>query len=144
MGELAEVPGSIPASCAPFSQGWYFGCGKPGARYFQHRKSPCGRARSHSVFLIEDPYRGDILRRELPSGVVQGLGIWRWWVRFPSSRGRLELFFLIFGVSWEVSVSGLGTFLDRFEKVLKKCPTGSENYNFQKWSEVCFLSQGAS
>ena len=36
-------------------------------------------------------------------------------------------FFVIFGMSWEVSGSGLGMFLDRFGKVLKKCPTGSEN-----------------
>ena len=35
-------------------------------------------------------------------------------------------FFVIFGMSWEVSGSGPGTFLDRFWKVLKKSPTGSE------------------
>ena len=43
---------------------------------------------------------------------------------FWSGRGH---FFVIFGMSWEVSGSGLGMFLDRFGKVLKKCPTGSEN-----------------
>ena len=45
-------------------------------------------------------------------------------VTFWSGRGH---FFEIFGMSWEVSGSGLGTFLDRFWKVLKKCPMGSEN-----------------
>ena len=39
--------------------------------------------------------------------------------------------FEIFRMSWEVSGSGLGTFLDRFGKILKKCPRGSENENFQ-------------
>ena len=36
-------------------------------------------------------------------------------------------FFMIFGMSWEVSGSGLGMFLDRLWKVLKKCPMGSGN-----------------
>ena len=45
-------------------------------------------------------------------------------VTFWSGRGH---FFIIFGMSWEVPGSGLGMFLDRFGKVLKKCPTGSEN-----------------
>ena len=47
----------------------------------------------------------------------------RGWGHFWSGRGH---FFVIFGMSWEVSGSGLGMFLDRFWKVLKKCPTGSE------------------
>ena len=37
-------------------------------------------------------------------------------VTFWSGRGN---FFVIFGMSWEVSGSGLGTSLDRFWKVLK-------------------------
>ena len=62
-------------------------------------------------------------------------------VTFWSGRGH---FFVIFGMSWEVSGSGLGMFLDRFGKVLKQCPTGSENCNFQKWLGVFSLSRGAS
>ena len=38
-------------------------------------------------------------------------------VIFWSGRGH---FFVIVGMSWEVSGSGLGMFLDRFAKVLKK------------------------
>ena len=54
--------------------------------------------------------------------------------------GRVEVtfwaglghFFVIFGMSWEVSGSVLGMCLDRFGKVLKTCPTGSENCFFFK------------
>ena len=42
-------------------------------------------------------------------------------VTFWSGRGH---FFVIFGMSWEVSGSGLGMFLDRFGKVLEKMPGG--------------------
>ena len=38
-------------------------------------------------------------------------------VTFWSGRGH---FFVKFGMSWDVSGSGLGTFLDRFGKVLEK------------------------
>ena len=43
---------------------------------------------------------------------------------FWSGRGH---FFVIFGMSWDVSGSGLGMFLDRFGMVLEKhVPTRSE------------------
>ena len=72
---------------------------------FSARKKPL-RARSHTLSIfdtyslyfwyIEDLYRSRILRREQPSGVVQGLGIWRWWVRFPPPRGQVGVTFSSF------------------------------------------------
>ena len=56
-------------------------------------------------------------------GACWGTLLGRVGVTFWSGRGH---FFVIFGMSWEVSGSGLGTFLDRFLKVLNKCPTGSQ------------------
>ena len=47
-------------------------------------------------------------------------------VTFWSGRGN---FFVIFGMSWEVSGSGLGTFLDRFGKVLEKIPDDVKKKN---------------
>ena len=48
---------------------------------------------------------------------------------FWSGRGH---FFVIFGMSREVSGSGLGTLSDRFGKVWEKCPTVSESQDFQE------------
>ena len=59
---------------------------------------------------------------------------------FWSGRGH---FFVIFGMSWDVSGSGLGMFLDRFGMVLKKCPTRLKNQSFQICPGVFFLSRGA-
>ena len=60
------------------------------------------------------------MRSEYPSGLVPGPGIGRSPVRFPapprSVRGH---FFVNFGMSWDVSGSGLGTFSDGFGMVLK-------------------------
>ena len=47
------------------------------------------------------------------------------WRHFLGGSGSI---FEIFGMSWDVSGSGLATFLDRFGKVLEKCPAGSENH----------------
>ena len=73
------------------------------------------------------------MRPEYPSGLVLGPGIGRSPVRFPASRRSFRgHFFVNFGMSWDVSGSGLGTFSDRFGMVLEKCRTGSKNENFQK------------
>ena len=60
------------------------------------------------------------MRSEYPSGLVLGPGIWRSPVRVPaprrSFRGHL---FVNFGMSWDVSGNGLGTFSDGFGMVLK-------------------------
>ena len=62
---------------------------KPKVAILGSEKAPAG-ALAHTLYFwyIEDLYRANILRREQPSGVVQGLGIWRWWVRFPPPRGH--------------------------------------------------------
>ena len=61
------------------------------------------------------------MRPEYPSGLVLGPGIRRSPVRFPapqkSFRGNC---FVYFGMSWDVSGSGFGTFSDRFGMVLEK------------------------
>ena len=61
------------------------------------------------------------MRSEYPSGLVPGPGIGRSPVRFEapprSVRGH---FFINFGMSWDVSGSGLGTFSDGFGMVLEK------------------------
>ena len=50
-------------------------------------------------------------------------------VTFWSGRGH---FFVILGMSWDVSGSGLGTFLDRFGKVLENMSDGSENRHLKR------------
>ena len=82
------------------------------------------------------------MRPEYPSGLVLGPGIWRSLVRFPASRRSFrDHFFVNFGMSWDVSGSGLATFSDGFGTVLKKTRTGSTNANFQKWPGVIVLSR---
>ena len=62
-------------------------------------------------------------------------------VTFWSGRGD---FFEIFGMSWEVSGSGLGMFLDRFGKVLKKMPEEVQKLKFSKMAGSIFPEWGAS
>ena len=82
------------------------------------------------------------MRPEYPSGLVLGPGIWRSPVRFPAPRRSFRgNFFVNFGMSWDVSGSGLGTFSDGFGMVLKKCRTGSTNEHFHKWPGVFFQSR---
>ena len=89
------------------------------------------------------------MRSEYPSGLVLGPGIGRSPVRFPARArsvwGNLFInfwyFFIIFGMSWDVSGSGLGMFLDGRGMVLTKCRMGSKAGYFQKWPGVCFLSR---
>ena len=73
------------------------------------------------------------MRPEHPSGWVLGPGIGRSWVRFPaprkSFRGNL---FVNFGMSWDVSGSGLGMFSDGFGMVLKKMSDGVAKINIFK------------
>ena len=65
------------------------------------------------------------MRPEYPSGLVLGPGIWRSPVRFPAPRRSFRgHFFVNFGMSWDVSGSGLGTFSDGFGMVLKKVSDG--------------------
>ena len=45
-------------------------------------------------------------------------------------------FFVNFGMSWDVSGSGLGTFSDGFGLVLENMSDGSKNSDFQKWPGV--------
>ena len=80
------------------------------------------------------------MRPEYLSGLVLGPGIGRSWVRFPAPRRSFRgHFFVNFGMSWDVSGSGLGMFSDGFGMVLKKMSDGVEQ--FQKWPGVCFLSR---
>ena len=55
------------------------------------------------------------MRSEYPSGLVIGPGIWRSPVRFPAPRRSFRShFFVNFGMSWDLSRSGLGTFSHGF------------------------------
>ena len=59
-------------------------------------------------------------------GVGQGVG--RSPVRFPAPRRSVRgHFFIDFGMSWDVSGSGLGTVSDGFGMVLKKMSDGVEH-----------------
>ena len=60
-------------------------------------------------------------------------------VTFWSGRGH---FFVIFGMSWEVSGSGLGTFLDRFGKVLRKMSDRVQKLKFSKMAGSIFPESG--
>ena len=51
-------------------------------------------------------------------------------------------FFVIFGMSWEVSGSGLGMFLDRFGKVLGKMSDGVQKLKFSKMTGSIFPESG--
>ena len=108
-------------------------------------KAPAG-APTHTLYFryIGNLYRGKILRSEQPSGVVLGpsredrrryhrlgscregisLDFYTCWAMSGDTLetlfGRVGATFSIFGMSWDVSGSGLGTFLDRFGKVLRK------------------------
>ena len=62
-------------------------------------------------------------------GACGGTLLGRVGVIFWSGRGY---FFVSFGMSWEVSGSGLGMFLDRFWKVLKKMSDGVRKLKFSK------------
>ena len=56
-------------------------------------------------------------------------------VTFWSGRGH---FFVIFGMSWEVSGSGLGMFLDRFWKVFEKMSDMVRKLKFPKMAGSIF------
>ena len=65
------------------------------------------------------------MRPEYPSGLVLGPGIGRSPVRFQAPRRSFrDHFFVNSGMSWDVSGSGLGMFLDGFGIVLKKIGWG--------------------
>ena len=73
------------------------------------------------------------MRPEYLSGLVLGPGIGRSWVRVPAPRRScLGNLFVNFGMSWDVSGIGLGTFSDGFGMVLEKMSDGDENEHFQK------------
>ena len=80
------------------------------------------------------------MRSEYPSGLVIGPGIWKSPVRFPASQRSLRgHFFVNFGMSWDLSRNGLGTFSDGFGMVLKKTLGGSNNEKIKNWPGVFFL-----
>ena len=73
------------------------------------------------------------MRPEYPSGLVPGPGIGRSPVRFPVPRRSFRGHFLAnFGMSWDVSRSGLGTFSDAVGMVLEKMSDGVDFCFFQK------------
>ena len=83
------------------------------------------------------------MRPEYPSGLVLGPGIWRSPVRFPAPRRSFwRHFFVNFGMSWDVSGSGLGTFSDGFGMVLEKMSDGVEKSIFSKMTGSIFAELG--
>ena len=66
--------------------------------------------------------------------LLRGVGVTFW-----SGRGH---FFVIFGMSWEVSGSGLGMFLDRFGKILEKMSDGVRKSKFSKMTGSIFPESG--
>ena len=77
------------------------------------------------------------MRSEYPSGLVIGPGIWRSPVRFPAPRRSFRgNFFVNFGMSWDLSRSGLGMFSDGFGMVLKNVGRGRKHRKKTKmtWS----------
>ena len=64
-------------------------------------------------------------------------------VRFPAPRRSFRgHFFVNFGMSWDVSGSGLGTFSDRFGMVLEKMSDGVEKIQFSKMTGSMFPGSG--
>ena len=62
-------------------------------------------------------------------------------VTFWSGRGH---FFVNFGMSWDVSGSGLGMFLDRFGMVLEKMSGEVEKTKFSNMAGSIFAESGCS
>ena len=60
----------------------------------------------------------------------------------PPPRSFLGNFFVNFGMSWDVSGSGLGTFSDMFGMVLEKMSDGFEKYKFSKMTGSIFPESG--
>ena len=82
------------------------------------------------------------MRSDYPSGLVAGQGVGRSPVRFPAPRRSVRgQFFLNFGMSWDVSGSGLGTFWDGFGMVLKKNVGRGRTKTHQTMLGVLFLSR---
>ena len=83
------------------------------------------------------------MRSEYPSGLVLGPGIWRSPVRFLAPRisfwGKM---FVHFGMSWDLSRSGLGMFSDGFGMVLEKMSDGVEKLKFSKMIGSIFPGSG--
>ena len=80
------------------------------------------------------------MRPEYPSGLVPGPGIGRLPVRFPVSRRSFRgHFFINYGMSWDLSRSGLGIFSDGFGMVLNNMLGGVEKYKFSKLAGSIFL-----
>ena len=80
------------------------------------------------------------MRSEYPSGLVIGPGIWRSPVRFPAPRRSFRgHFFVNFGMSWDLSRSGLGMLSDGFGMVLEQMLGVVENITFQNWPGVFVL-----
>ena len=83
------------------------------------------------------------MRSEYPSGLVLGPGIGRPPVRFPAPRKSFrDHFFVNFGMSWDVSGSGLGAFSDRFGMVLEKMSDGVKKRTCSKMTGSIFPGSG--
>ena len=83
------------------------------------------------------------MRPEYLSGLVLGPGIGRSWVRFPAPRRSFwDNWFVNFGMSSDVSGSGLGMFSDRFGMVLEKLSHGIEKLKFPKMTGSIFPESG--
>ena len=83
------------------------------------------------------------MRSEYPSGLVLGPGIGRSPVRFPAPRRSFRgHFFVNFGMSWDVSRSGLATFSDGFGMVWKKMSDGVGKLQFSKMAGSIFPESG--
>ena len=83
------------------------------------------------------------MRTEHPSGKVLGQGVGRSPVRFPAPRRSVRgHFFVDFGMSWDVSGSGLGTFSDGFGMVLKKMSDEVGKSTFSKMTGSIFPESG--
>ena len=78
--------------------------------------------------------------------MVQGLGIWRRRFSIPASPkslfGRVGVTLFVIGMSWDVSGSGLGTFLDRFGEVWENMSGGVQKTKISKIAGSIFPESG--
>ena len=75
------------------------------------------------------------------SGVLLGGHFWSGWGHFWSGRGH---FLVEFGMSWDVSGSGQGTFSDGFGMVLEKMSGEVGKSKFSKMAGSIFAESGCS
>ena len=107
-------------------------------------EEPCRQGSTHPIFLM---HRNSLEGQYSEARTAEwgGPGTWKREVAgsIPGSRRSFwGHFFVNFGMSWDVSGSGLGMFLDGFGRVLEKMSDGVRKSKFSKMTGSIFPESG--